>query len=687
MKRSKLLLIGFLFCSGLSFGQTDDELLIQKIVEYLIETSEEELDFTDLQQSLLGNLQKPININEASFEDLKALGFLSETDILAILEHRKENGAYIGTFELQAVEGLSLETAKILSHFVRCEEFLDEEKTSIQTIKADASGDVILRYRTILQDQKGYSDNRLDPEKGYQGSSDHLYFRTSYRYKSKLSLGLTAEKDAGEEFFTGSQSNGFDYYSAHAYVKDLGFVKSLALGDYQVQFGQGLVFWSGLSFSKSADVMNVVRKARKISPYRSVNENLFMRGAATTLGGKRNSLTFFYSQKNVDGNLVTDTLEGRDAYFTSLQVSGFHRTLAEIADRNSISEQIMGFNAETKIKDITIGGTAVNYLYEPSLERDAAPYQIHDFSGSELNNAGLYYNGLIKRTYIFGEWAMSNLDPTSLSAINGAIFSLSNKVDLAALHRYYAPTYQAMYFGPFREQSIAQNESGTYLGLRFKINDAWNVSAYLDRFSFDWLRFRTDLPSVGHEYLTEVQYRPNKKFSVIGRIRSQVKEQNLPDNTTDFNTLVPHQSTHYRFQCRYQVSRDFMTTSRLEYATYKLGDSSTSQGILVFQDFAFKPIQKPYSLIMRYAMFNVEDYDSRIYTYENDVLYAYSIPAYQNKGFRMYALARFKLGRRMDLWFRYAQTTFFNRETVGSGNEEVPGNTRSEIKVQMRVKF
>jgi len=687
MVRFKLLLLGLLLLPVSTAAQTDDELLIQQIVEYLIETSEEELDFTDLQQSLLGNLQKPLNLNTAQFDDFKALGFLKESDILSIIEHRKENGAFLGTFELQAVAGLSAGTAKILSHFVTCDNYLSAEKTSLETIKADAGGDVILRYRTVLQDQKGYLDHKDDPDKGYQGSQHHLYLRTSYRYKSKLSLGFTAEKDAGEEFFKGSQSNGFDYYSAHAYAKDLGFVQSLALGDYQVQFGQGLVMWSGLSFSKSADVMNVVRKARKISPYRSVNENLYMRGAATTLGSKKNSVTLFYSSKKVDANLITDTLDGRDAYFTSLQVSGFHRTLAEIEDRNSITEQVIGANAETHLKGITLGGSAVSYLYEPNLDRNAAPYQIHDFEGSRLNNTGLYYNGLLKRTYIFGEWAMSNLDPSSLSTVNGAIFSLSNRVDLAALYRYYAPTYQGMYYGPFREQSIAQNESGTYIGLRFKINDALNLSAYLDRFSFNWLRFRTDLPSVGHEYLTELQYQPSKKFNLIARIRSQVKEQNLPDNTSDLNVLIPHHNTHYRFQFRYLVSKSFTTTSRLEYATYKLGDSSTSQGVLIFQDFAFKPIQKPYSLIMRYAMFNVEDYDSRIYTYEHDVLYAYSIPAYQNKGFRIYALARFKLTRRTDLWLRYAQTTYFDRDTVGSSNEEVDGNTRSEVKAQLRVRF
>ncbi len=54
------------------------------------------------------------------------------------------------------------------------------------------------------------------------------------------------EKDAGEEFFTGSNKQGFDYYSGHFYLKNISQnVHSVALGDFQVYFGQGLTIWGG----------------------------------------------------------------------------------------------------------------------------------------------------------------------------------------------------------------------------------------------------------------------------------------------------------------------------------------------------------------------------------------------------------------------------------------------------------
>ena len=56
------------------------------------------------------------------------------------------------------------------------------------------------------------------------------------------------------------------------------------MGDYQIMFGQGLTFWSGRAFGKSADVINIKKNPLGIKAYTSVDENLFMRGAA---GGRR----------------------------------------------------------------------------------------------------------------------------------------------------------------------------------------------------------------------------------------------------------------------------------------------------------------------------------------------------------------------------------------------------------------
>lgn len=668
-------------------AQSDDALVVQQVIEYLLETSEEELDFTDLQQDLMGRLQRPLNINEASFTDFKELGFITEPEILAIINHRNRYGAFIGVIELQSVAGLTRDRILLLQHFFATATSTTENEKTFATQSANSGGVILLRYRTILQDQDGYLVRDGDETPRYRGSQYQLYNRVGYNYKGKLSAGYTAEKDMGEEFFKGSQKQGFDFYSGHIYLQDLGVVKSLAIGDYQVQFGQGLTFWSGLAFSKSADVLNVARRPRKVLPYRSVNENLFMRGVATTLGKGNTSLSLFYSSKQIDGNLSEDSLDAQESFFTSIQTSGFHRTEAEIADKNSVSEKIMGAHVETKIKTITVGATTATSEYDPSLAARTTPYQKHNFSGNQLSNTGINYQGLLGRYYVFGETSFSNYQLNTLSTTNGLILSLSNKVDLAAIYRSFATEYQALYAVPFREQSRPQNEQGLYTGIQYKVNQTLTIKAYLDRFRFKWLRFRTDLPSIGHEYLVEVEYKPSKKFGMYARYRGQLKESNLPDNEEALDVLAPHLNEHIRFQFRYKFNRSMTATTRAEWSTYKVGDASPSRGILIFQDLAFKPLEKPYSFIMRYAAFNIDDFNARIYAYEHDVLYAFSIPAYQNTGYRFYLLSKFKLFRRVDLWLRYGQTTFLDRETVGSGTEMISGDTRGEFKAQLRVRF
>src|SRR5690606_21322162 len=139
--------------------------------------------------------------------------------------------------------------------------------------------ELFVRYRRVLERERAYSPE--NPK--FPGSPNQIYTRYNYRLGTRLSYGFTAEKDPGEEFLTGNQPYGFDYWSAHFYAQDLGIFKELAVGDYQLQFGQGLVMWSGLAFGKSAGAIGIARSGRDVLPYRSANENQFLRGAAATV--------------------------------------------------------------------------------------------------------------------------------------------------------------------------------------------------------------------------------------------------------------------------------------------------------------------------------------------------------------------------------------------------------------------
>jgi len=69
------------------------------------------------------------------------------------------------------------------------------------------------------------------------------------------------------------------------------------------------------------------------------------------------------------------------------------------------------------------------------------------------------------------------------------------------------------------------------------------------------------------------------------------------------------------------------------------------------------------------------------------VLYAFSVPAYFDKGQRIYLMLKWKAFKQLDVWLRIARVTYFNRTTIGSGSEEIDGNHRTEVKVQVKLKL
>ena len=108
----------------------------------------------------------------------------------------------------------------------------------------DGKFELFLRYQPGIQQKSGYQevpDSILESSnKYYYGNADRYYTRFRYSYRTNISIGFTAEKDPGEQFFKGAQKQGFDFYSFHAFYRGGKYLKSFALGDYQIQLGQGL---------------------------------------------------------------------------------------------------------------------------------------------------------------------------------------------------------------------------------------------------------------------------------------------------------------------------------------------------------------------------------------------------------------------------------------------------------------
>ena len=107
---------------------------------------------------------------------------------------------------------------------------------------------------------------------------------------------------------------------------------------------------------------------------------------------------------------------------------------------------------------------------------------------------------------------------------------------------------------------------------------------------------------------------------------------------------------------------------------------------MLAQDVGYQ-VNRALKLTARYALFDADDYDTRQYVYEQDVLLAVSVPALYGQGTRVYGIAEIRLNRAITLWLRYAETRYRHQAEVGSGLETIQGELRSEVKAQLRVKF
>ena len=698
----QIVLISFAFCLCLSAKAQEDEnadraLIIEQRIEQIAETSEDEnLDYNTLFELLSVYIDFPLNLNDATADDLYGLGFLSNYQIGEFLEYRLEYGNLFSIYELPQINGWDQFTAELIEPFVMVSMVETSKKITLDKMLKYGKNEWVVRYQRIVEDQVGYSDATeevLDdnPNARYLGSPDKLYTRYRYRYDDRISFGVTAEKDNGEEFFQGSQKNGFDFYSAHLYLQDFGMVKQFSLGDYQAQFGQGLTFWSGLGFNrKSSFTVSTAQRGRGIGPYTSINENLFLRGIGTTIGVGEFDVSLFYSGKRIDGNLLDteqDTLDliEPEVLVSSFQESGFHRTASEIADKNSIFQQHYGGNISYQHKRLHLGFTAAHMKLDGAINRDVTEYSQFRFSGNQNTIMGGDYSWKLRNFFFFGETSRS--ENGGWATMNGVSITMNPRLSVNITQRHYDTDFQPVASVGFGEGSSVENESGLYLGVEFRPFKKWKVNVYYDQFKFPWLRYQVDAPSSGYDFLAQIDYQPSSRFGFYIRYRDRQRQINTREDTDGLDYLVDNPRKNLRLNFSYSASRNISFRSRVEFSEYARGEEPVSRGFMVYQDVRYDFKNIPMRLSFRYALFDTDTYDSRIYAYENDVRYFFSIPAYSGRGTRVYAMVKYDIGRNIDFWLRWAQYYYTDRNEVGTGKELISGNTKTEIKAQLLFKF
>lgn len=654
------------------------ENLVGDILIGLTEEYEDEFDFSLYYDDLIALAQNPVNLNTATREQLRDLFFLSDVQLENICHYIYRFGAMRSIYELRLIDGLDDEDIRRMLPFV----YVGAEKRTSKKIYwrevwKYGKNNVYLRLDGNIEKSKGYLPDE-DGGTKYAGAPFYHSLKYQFQYRNRILFGLTAEKDAGEQFF--SDKKGYDFFSGYIQLNEIGKIKTISLGDYRANFGEGLVLRTNFSMGKSAQALNISQTKAGLRKYSSTDEYNFFRGIGATVALGNFDITAFYSNKKIAG----DTLGG---VFPSIYKTGLHRTSSEIRKRRTVNQQVAGGNLTFTRLNYQFGLTITHALFDHFLEPERTVYNVHAFSGNRQTTAGLHYRFRWQKFNFFGETAAT--DNLAFATINGLSFMPLSRVGLVALFRYLTPEYAALYANAFGATSSGGgNEKGFYLGTEIYPARKWKISAYADGVRFPWLKYGVYSPTFGSDYMLHAEFTIHRNLFMNWRINYKQKEVNFAESDLPTVQVVSHEKLSFRYGLN-AVYGNFRFQTLLNGNMVRKSDFNLTYGISALQDISFTFRKIPLRIDFRYQIFDAEDYENRIHSYEKDVLYAFSIPMNYGVGSRYYLNVKYDLLRdNISLWFKFAQTVYADdREKTGSGNDEIEGNRKTTVKLLLRWKF
>lgn len=650
-----------------------EEVLEDLSVNNDINNSVNSLNWENELEELSNRLQEPVNLNSATREQLEQFPFLSDIQIEHLLAYIYIHGQMETIYELQLVEELDRQTIQYLLPFVCIKAINNEPAFRWKTMLKDAGrygkNEVLTRLDIPFYKRKGY-------EHTYLGPSVYNSVKYTFRYRDQLYAGGVAEKDAGEPFAALHNRYGYDYYSFYLLLQNCGRVKSLAVGNYRLSFGQGLVMSTDYLMGKTIYASSFNNRSAGIKRHSSTDEYNYFRGVATTVAlTKRLSVSAFYSHRNMDG-VVTD------GEITSVYKTGLHRSRKEADKKNLLTSQLTGGNVSYQQNHIRLGITGVYYVFNRPYEPELTGYSKYNIHGNHFYNLGIDYAYRWRRFSFQGETAIGKQGWASLNRLQ---YSPVQDIQFMLIHRFYSYDYWAMYAHSFGEGSTVQNEQGYYVGLETTPFSHWRFFVSFDLFSFPWKKYRINKPSRGTDGLIQATFTPRTNLSMYLKYRYKQKERDLTGSKGTLTLPIFHHQLRYRLN--YSLNDVFSSRTTLDYNHFHSQDRAATKGYQVTQMISS---QLPWTRLfadVQGSYFCTDDYDSRVYVSEKGLLYTFYTPSFQGRGFRCAVRLRYELNKHWLFITKFGETIYLNRNEIGSGNDLIYGNKKADIQMQLRIKF
>ena len=684
-KKLKVLLIA---CLSICFSVNNlsAQEIWENVIEELVANSEENsYQWENLMEDLAELKEHPININTATKEQLDRFPFLSDQLVENILYYIYKYGPILSDKELMMVQDMDTRTARYLKLFITFQTpEKEEDNPTLKNILKYGKQELSTRVDIPFYTRAGYQPYTSEyiqenPNKRYLGYAFYNNVRYSFRYSDKVYWGLTAEKDAGELFFVGKNKKGYDYYSPYVLIKNIGRIHALALGNYRLNYGYGLVMNTDFGMGKTAALSSLSNKARGIKKHSSTNEYDYFQGIAGSIHiTDRLTADAFYSYRKMDGIV-------ENQFITSIKEDGYHRIPRDYEKKHTFSNQLIGSNIHYNGKFFEAGLTGVYNVFNKVLKTTYRPYNKYYPRGKDFLNLGLNYKFFWNKFTLLGETAVDKHG--KIATMNMLKYTPRGSFQLLVMHRFYDVAYQSIYASSVGEGSSVQNESGFYIGLETSLLRYFKLTAYGDFFYFPWKKYQlTKNGTQGFDGSVQLTYSPRYELDMFIRYRYKNKYKDFTPDEGEKLT-IPYIQQKWRYQLNYSPNDELVLKTTVDYVHNSYRNQEASQGVLAGQGVSYKFSNFPLQLDAGVAWFHTDDYASRISMYEKGLLYTFNIPSFYGQGERYTLHARYELNKHIIFQAKYAMTHYRDRDVISSDLEQIDGNMKSDLYLQLRLKF
>ncbi len=635
------LLLPVFFCFSLSLiGQVDEE----RYFEMMEASGADEDAINSAMEQIANRNQKSLNLNTAGPEIMQQVLLITYEQAMELIEYREEWPPVLTVRELLLLESWDSATVFRITPYVITPFMPPDDSLTKDDLLKYADHKILLRFSAKAP---GKVD---DTVKGYDGNRQKILFKYSYNADDRLFAGIVAENDPGEPFSFEQGRSGFDYYAGYILYKGKKLIDNIIVGDYNLQFGQGLTFWSGFALSSGVEMTSGRRVPLDIRRHSGTEENNFLRGTAATFKHRKFKATVFGSAHKRDANEILFDSISATQYYTGFKTGGYHRDSTELQEKNNLCEYLAGANVLYTLGNIRLGVTSYYQKLDGIIEEKTSMSEWYKFYGDHNLCTGIDFVAAMKKVLFYGEGAISLNGGKAL--VFGADLFPDTRLNYSFHLRHVETEFQNLHSSIFRLSS-GSNQRGVYQAVMLHIGHGFSLSANLD------LMRRFSNKTGCHKPMTEMRASGRLRYEFNRNLHAylQAGYKSGDDDAGTVNDITWTMEERESWNGRLHFTFDIMNNLRVQHRlAYSYADGGS--GFLTYLDARIYNMRIPLTLSMRYTQFETDGYGTRIYSYESDVLYSFSVPAYYDSGKSLYLYFSWKPVRRITVYGR--GSLFFN---------------------------